>query len=212
VHISTAAAASLIGEARARGQDVSVETCPHYLLLDESDLERLGTFGKCAPPLRSREEVEHLWQAVLDGAIDWIASDHSPCPPEMKHTDDIWTAWGGLAGVQTLLPALLTEGVHARGLSMPRLVSLTSGVPARRLGLYPKKGALDPGSDADLALVDLDQAWTLDSTDLLTRWPINPFVGHTFQGRVVATIVRGTPVWRAGTVCVQPGFGRPART
>ena len=211
VHISTAAAANLVAEARARGQDVSVETCPHYLLLDERDLERLGPFGKCAPPLRSREQVEHLWQAVLDGAIDWIASDHSPCPPDMKRTDDIWTAWGGLAGVQTLLPALLSEGVHARGLSLPRLASLTAGAPARRLGLYPKKGVLDPGSDADLTLVDLEQVWTLESSDLLTRWPINPFVGRTFQGRVVATLVRGTPVWRQGEVCVQPGFGRPGR-
>jgi dihydroorotase-like cyclic amidohydrolase len=110
-----------------------------------------------------------------------------------------------------LLPALITEGVHARGLSLPRLVSLTSGAPARRLGLYPKKGVLDPGSDADFALVDLDQAWTLESSDLLTRWPINPFVGHAFRGRVVATVVRGTPVWRDGEVCVQAGFGRPGR-
>ena len=211
VHISTAAAANLIGEARAAGQDVSVETCPHYLALDERDLERLGAFGKCAPPLRSREQVEDLWQAVLNGAIDWIASDHSPCPPDMKQTDDIWTAWGGLAGVQTLLPALLTEGVHARGLSLPKLVSLTSGSPARRLGLYPKKGVLDPGSDADLALVDLDQTWTLEPSDLHMRWPINPFVGRTFRGRVVTTLVRGTPVWRRGEVCVQPGFGRPGR-
>jgi allantoinase len=129
----------------------------------------------------------------------------------MKQTDDIWTAWGGLAGVQTLLPALLTEGVHARGLSLPKLVSLTSGSPARRLGLYPKKGVLDPGSDADLALVDLDQTWTLEPSDLRTRWPINPFVGRTFRGRVMMTLVRGTPVWQRGDLSVQPGFGRPGR-
>jgi allantoinase len=211
VHISTAAAARLIGQARSDGQDVSVETCPHYLLLDESDLERLGPFAKCAPPLRGRGQVEDLWQAVLDGAIDWIASDHSPSPPDMKQTDDIWRAWGGLAGVQTLLPSLLSEGVHARGLSLPRLVSLTSGTPARRLGLYPKKGVLDPGSDADLAMVDLGRTWTLEPGDLRTRWPISPFVGRTFQGEVVMTVVRGATVWRRGEVCVQPGFGRPAR-
>jgi allantoinase len=211
VHISTAAAARLISEARSDGEDVSVETCPHYLLLDESDLERLGPFGKCAPPLRSRGQVEDLWQAVLDGAIDWIASDHSPCPPDMKQTDDIWRAWGGVAGVQTLLPSLLTEGVHARGLSLPRLVSLTSGTPARRLGVYPKKGVLDPGSDADLAVIDLGRTWTLEPGDLRTRWPISPFVGRTFQGEVVMTLVRGATVWRRGEVRVQPGFGRPAQ-
>jgi allantoinase len=209
VHISTAAAARLIAEARGAGQDVSVETCPHYLLLDEGDLERLGAFGKCAPPLRARQEVEGLWQAVLDGAIDWIASDHSPCPPSMKQTDDIWSAWGGLGGVQSLLPALLTEGVHARRLSLSKLVSLTAGAPARRLGLYPRKGALEIGSDADFALVDLDRTWTLEQGDLRTRWPVNPFVGRTLHGYVEATVVRGTVVWRDGAAQVEVGFGQP---
>jgi allantoinase len=212
VHISTAAAAREIGQARAEGLDVSVETCPHYLLLDSSDLARLGTFGKCAPPLRDHDEVDALWDALAEGAIDWIASDHSPCPPEMKQTDDIWSAWGGLAGVQTLLPALLTEGVHARDLSLPRLVNLTSGTPARRLGLYPRKGVLEPGSDADLVLVDMDREWTLTADDLRTRWPISPFVGRGFRGHVVATLVRGTEVWRDGEVRVAPGYGQPART
>ena len=209
VHISTGAAARLIAQARADGQDVSVETCPHYLCLDESDLQRLGTFGKCAPPLRSREEVEGLWQALLDGAIDWIASDHSPCPPSMKETDDIWAAWGGLGGVQTFLPALVTEAVHTRGLSPPRLVSLTAANPAKRLGLYPRKGVLEPGSDADIALVDLDRTWTLHQQDLRTRWPINPFIGRTFTGQVLATLVRGTVVWQEGAPRVASGFGRP---
>jgi allantoinase len=211
VHISTGAAARLIAQARVAGLDVSVETCPHYLCLDESDLEHLGTFAKCAPPLRSRDEVEDLWQALLDGAIDWIASDHSPCPPGMKETDDIWAAWGGLGGVQTLLPALLTEAVHTRGLSLPRLVSLTAGAPARRLGLSPRKGALEPGSDADMALVDLEKTWTLQASDLRTRWPINPFVGRAFSGQVQATLVRGSVVWQAGTARAAVGFGQPVR-
>ena len=210
VHVSTSAAARLIGEVRSEGCDVTVETCPHYLLLDESDLERLGAFGKCAPPLRSRAQVEALWEVVLDGTIDWIASDHSPCPPSMKQTDDIWSAWGGLHGVQTLLPALLTEGVHRRGMSLSRLTTLTAAAPARRVGLYPRKGVLDPGSDADLTLVDLDRRWTLEAKDLHTRWQVSPFVGREFRGRVVATFVRGTAVWRDGAVCVEPGFGQPA--
>lgn len=211
VHISTATAARAIANARSAGEDVSLETCPHYLLLDETDLERLGALGKCAPPLRARSEVDQLWQCVLDRTIDWIASDHSPCPPAMKQTDDIWSAWGGLAGVQTLLPALLDEGVQARELTLPRLVSLTAGTPARRMGLYPKKGVLDPGSDADFVLVDVDREWTLESSDLRTRWPVNPFVGRTFRGQVVATFVRGTQVWANGVRCVEPGFGKPAR-
>lgn len=211
VHISTGRAAREIGEARAAGQDVSVETCPHYLVLDESDLERLGSLAKCAPPLRDRAEVDALWQAVLNGTIDWIASDHSPCPPGMKDTPDIWSAWGGIAGVQTLLPVLLTEGVHARGLTLPRLVSLTAGAPSRRLGLYPRKGALEIGSDADLVLVNLERTWTLERADLRTRWPGNPFVGRTFRGQVVQTLVRGTVVWNDGAARVEPGFGQLVR-
>jgi allantoinase len=208
VHISTSVAVRLIVEARRDGLDVSVETCPHYLLLDTSDLDRLGTFGKCAPPLRELVEVEQLWDALLGGAIDWVASDHSPCSPNLKQTEEIWSAWGGLAGVQTLLPALLTAGVHERGLSLPRLVSLTCGVPSRRLGLYPRKGVLDPGSDADFVLVDLEREWTLDREDLRTRWPISPFIDRGFVGKVVSTFVRGTEVWRDGALRVEPGFGQ----
>jgi allantoinase len=208
VHISTREAAALIGEARAGGLDVSVETCPHYLLLDEADLERLGSFGKCAPPLRPRKQVDDLWLALLDGAFDFIASDHSPCPPDMKETDDIWSAWGGLSGVQTLLPALLTEGVHTRGLSLPQLVKLTSSNPSRRMGLYPRKGALDLGSDADLVLVDLEREWVLTASDLSTRWPVSPFIGRRFKGAVTTTLVRGTVVWHDGAAQVAPGFGQ----
>jgi allantoinase len=211
VHISTAAAVRLIATARANGQDVSVETCPHYLLLDETDFERLGSLGKCAPPLRSRAEVEALWPTVLDGAVDWIASDHSPCPPSLKTPDDIWSAWGGLGGVQSSLVALLTEGVHRRNLSLPRVASLTAANPARRLGLWPRKGSLEVGGDADLTLVDLNDSWTLRKADLQTRWPVSPYLGRTFHGRVRMTLVRGTVVWQDGGPRVAPGFGRLVR-
>jgi allantoinase len=210
VHISTGQAADEIARARASGLDVSVETCPHYLALDEGDLARLGASAKCAPPLRSRPVVDGLWRALLDGAIgaiDWVASDHSPCPPDMKH-GDVWHAWGGIAGVQTTLPVLLDEAVHRRGLSLSRVVTLTAANPARRLGLYPRKGALQPGSDADLTLVELDGEWILGQADLYTRWPSSPFIGRTFRGRVVATLVRGSTAYRQGEVLARPGFGR----
>ena len=107
---------SLKAELAGEGFPLGDDTVTVRELLDsyEADLERLGTFGKCAPPLRPRQQVDDLWRALLEGAFDYVASDHSPCPPEMKQTDDVWSAWGGLSGVQTLLPALLTEGVHAR--------------------------------------------------------------------------------------------------
>lgn len=211
VHISTAGAVREIAQARSSGADVSVETCPHYLVLDESDLEQAGAFGKCAPPLRARSEVEALWDALRDGEITYVASDHSPCPPTMKTMDNIWTAWGGLGGVQSLLATLLSEGYHRRGLDLPSIVRLTSLAPAQRLGLYPRKGTLQVGSDADIALVDLETEWTPRSDDIQTRWRLDPFIGRARRGRVVTTLVRGTVVWDSGTAQVQPGTGELVR-
>jgi allantoinase len=210
VHVSTPEAVREVQAARAAGINATLETCPHYLALDEDDLARLGPYGKCAPPLRPRPLVEELWQAVLAGQVDLIASDHSPCPPADKDRgqDDIWRAWGGLHGVQTLLPVLLTEGVHARSMPLPLLVRLTSAAPARRYGLYPRKGALLVGSDADVTIVDPDAAWTLDASMLKTRWPVSPFLGKPFRGRVEATLVRGTVVYQGGEIQVETGFGK----
>src|SRR5207237_6998678 len=129
------------------------------------------------------------------------ASDHSPCPPAMKETSDIWSAWGGLAGIQTMLSVMLTEAVHRRTVPLPRIVQLLCTNPSRRLGLYPRKGVLQPGSDADIAVIDLDREFTVRTDDLLTRWPVNPFIGRALRGRVLATFVRGTPVFRNGSIC-----------
>ena len=210
VHVSTPEAAILVAAARAAGTSATLETCPHYLALDEDDLARLGPIAKCAPPLRPRAAVEALWRAVLAGQVDCIGSDHSPCPPvdKQRGADDVWQAWGGISGVQTTLPVLLTEGVHRRGLPLPSLVRLTSANPARRFGLYPRKGTLAVGADADVAIVDLEQEWTLDAGELKTRWPISPFVGRALRGRVDATIVRGRLVCRDGEIVAEPGHGR----
>lgn len=213
VHVSTAAAMQAVAEARAAGQPATAETCPHYLALDEDDLERLGAVAKCAPPLRTRDEVEALWRCLLDGAVSFVASDHSPASPEEKERGggDIWQAWGGISGVQTTLPLLLTEGVHRRGLGLRPLVNLLAAHPARAFGLYPRKGSLRPGADADLALVDLDREWALSAADLRTRHPLSPFVGRRFKGRVMATLVRGTVVARDGEVTGPPGHGQLVR-
>jgi allantoinase len=210
VHTSTPGGVRLVAAARADGVAASVETCPHYLALDEDNLALLGPIAKCAPPLRRAEVVDGLWRAVLDGLVDFVASDHSPCPTEMKQAgvEDIWRAWGGINGVQTLLAVLLTEGVYKRGLGLSDLVRLTSANPARRFGLYPRKGSLRVGSDADLVLVDLEREWTLRAEDLQTRWPTSPFVGRVFRGRIEATLVRGAVVYREGQVVAEPGHGQ----
>ena len=209
VHVSSAAGARLVAEARARGVDVTCETCPHYLLLDEDDLDELGAVAKCAPPLRPREEVEALWDELRTGAVDLIASDHSPAPAALKTGDDAFAVWGGISGCQSLLAATLTEG-NARGLELGALVPLLSSRPAERFGL-PQKGRVEPGFDADLCLIDLGAETELREADLHYRHRHSPYVGRRFRGRVVRTLVRGRTVWRDGEVTAGPGSGRFVR-
>ena len=158
--------------------------------------------AKCSPPIREREEVEALWRALLHGDIDLIASDHSPSPPELKQGDDAFAAWGGIAGAQTLLRVLLTEG-SLRGLELPQIARLTSEAPARRFRLAGK-GSLEPGADADLTLVDLDVETPLADAELYSRHRLSPFLGRPLKGRVVRTIVRGSTVRLDGGMVALP--------
>jgi allantoinase len=197
VHASSSAAVTAVVRARERGADVTVETCPHYLLFSAEDVDRIGPALKCAPPIRDASSRERLWQHLLDGEVDLVASDHSPCTPELKTRgdNDIWEAWGGVTGIQSLLPVMLSEGVHRRGLRLPTLARLVAGAPARLLGLWPQKGAISAGADADVALVALDREWTLESADLQARSGVSPYVGQTFRGAIVRTLVRGVTVF-----------------
>jgi allantoinase len=201
VHASSSAAVTAVLRARERGVRITVETCPHYLTFTAEDVERVGPVLKCAPPIRDASSRERLWQHVLAGEIDLIASDHSPCTTELKTRgdNDIWEAWGGVTGIQSLLPAMLTEGVHRRGLRLPALARLLAAAPARLLGLWPRKGAIAPGSHADLALVDLEREWTFSQDQLQARSGLSPYVGRAFRGVVVRTLVRGVTVFHDGT-------------
>lgn len=208
VHVSSGSGARLVAAARERGVDVTCETCPHYLALGEEDVEALGVSAKCAPPLRSRDERDGLWGELLAGRVDLVASDHSPSPPELKQGADAFAAWGGIAGCQTLLRVLLTEGLR-RALPVEAVARLSAREPARRFGLAGK-GELVPGADADLALVDLEHEAVLTTEELRSRHPISPFVGRRLRGRVVRTIVRGSTVAREGDM-VTPPSGRLLR-
>jgi allantoinase len=188
VHVSTAEGVAAVAEARARGVDATCETCPHYLVLRDADMDALGTLAKCAPPLRP--DPEPLW-AELE-RIDLVASDHSPCPPAMK-AGGFDEAWGGIAGTQSTLPLLLGEGVR-RGLDPAALARLVTAAPARRFGLA--KGTLEVGADADIALVELGGPFGLG--ELRDRHRANPFAGRRLGARVVRTLLRGRP----------PGQGR----
>ena len=194
VHVSSGRGALAVAEARARGVDVTCETCLHYLLLDEEDVERLGAVAKCAPPLRSGGEREALWRSLQEGAVAMLASDHSPAPPEMKGQADFFDVWGGISGAQSTLPAVLGEGHHARGLALESLAALCAAAPAARLGLTPAKGRIAPGWDADLALVDVGARWTLHADDLRYRHRMSPYLGRTFRGAVRRTLLRGQTV------------------
>jgi allantoinase len=147
---------------------------------------------------------------VLAGHVDTIASDHSPTTWEekAKGLENIWKGWGGITGIQTMLPAILSEGVIKRGLSLSALVRMMSANPARIFGLYPQKGSLQPGADADLVVVDLDSPWTLQADDMFSKNKHSAYVGHTFQAKVLETYVRGSLVYQDGKILAQPGSGR----
>jgi allantoinase len=207
VHVSTGRGVAQVAAARLRGVDVTCETCPHYLVLTEDDMEELGAVAKCAPPLRPAAEVEALWSALEDGTLPMVASDHSPSPAELKIGGDFFGAWGGISGCQSMLALMLSEGHHARGLALERLPELLAGFVARRFRL-PGKGRLEVGADADLALVDLGREWTLEAEHLLYRHAHSPFVGRRLRGAATRTLLRGATVWSEAGGIASPPRGR----
>lgn len=199
VHASSRKVVQEIEEAKQRGVDASVETCAHYLSLTVKDLEEKGGLAKCCPPLRDEDEVEDLWEAVKNGEIDMIASDHSPAPASMKTiTDNYFEGWGGISGAQSTLNVLLTEGYFKRNLPLEKIVTLMATNPAKRFGLE-NKGAIAKGFDADITMVDLNESFTLQNEDLFYRHQHSPYVGKTFKGKVKTTIVNGKVVFDQGT-------------
>ena len=202
VHLSAAGVLGAIGLARQAGTDVSVETCAHYLTFDETDVSALGPLLKCAPPVRDAANRDALWDALLGGRIDLVASDHSPCPAHDKEKgrDDIFAAWGGVSGVQSLLPAVYTEARRrATAMDVRKVAGFIAwrlaAKPAERFGLARRKGRIKAGLDADIVLFDPDREWTLEPSAVLTRSGLTPYAGRTFTGAVVRTLVRGTTVY-----------------
>jgi allantoinase len=194
VHVSSGSGVALVAEARAQGVDVSCETCPHYLVLTEEDIERLGAVAKCAPPLRTFAEQELLWQQLFSGNIQLIGSDHSPAPDSMKTSNDFFQIWGGISGCQSLLPLLLTEGYSARHLPLSTLALLTAEAVSRRFRL-PQKGHIAIGADADFALVDLQAHTLLQQQDLHYRHQHSPYIGKIMHATIQHTLQRGTTIY-----------------
>ena len=194
VHLSSAAALPRLAAARADGLPITVETCPHYLSLVAEQVPDGATQFKCCPPIRGQRNRELLWQALADGLIDCVVSDHSPCTAELKRLDtgDFGAAWGGIASVQLSLPVTWTEASR-RGHDLTELAGWMAAAPARLAGL-PGKGAIAAGHDADFAVFAPDETFTVEPARLLHRNPVTPYAGVRLRGVVRQTWLAGRPI------------------
>ncbi|HKZ31912.1 MAG TPA: allantoinase AllB [Vicinamibacteria bacterium] len=200
VHLSAAAAARLVAEARREGLPLTAETCPHYLALAAEEIEDGRTEFKCAPPVRERANRDALWDALLDGTIGLVVSDHSPCPPLLKEPEhgDFMAAWGGIASLQLSLPVVWTEA-RRRGVPLSRLAAWMAEAPARLAGLASHKGRIAPGYDADLVAFDPDATFEVEGAGIHHRHKLTPYLGRTLHGVVRKTWLRGRPVFSEGS-------------
>ncbi|QFF99197.1 allantoinase AllB [Psychrobacillus glaciei] len=196
VHISTAEAVEEITKAQNDGQDVTVESCPHYFTITTAQFEKIGPVAKCSPPLRNEEEQGKLWAKLIEGKIDMLTSDHSPCPPEMKHSDtnNIFEVWGGITGSQNNVDLMFDEAVLKRNVPITDFVRMIATNPAKRFNM-PTKGEIAISKDADIILVNANQSYVVKKEDLYYRHKHSPYIGRTINCRVTKTIVRGNLVF-----------------
>jgi allantoinase len=206
VHISTRDAARIIHEAPQDGIDMTYETCPHYLLYTEEDLEKMGGLGKCTPPFRTAKDRDGLWARLADGTLPMVVSDHSPSTIDLKEGDDFSALWGGISGCQSTRQLLLARAAE-RGVDLPTVAAVTATNQARRFGLA-KKGEVAVGFDADLWLVDLSYVGIVRQEDLLYRNPFSAHEGQPIRGRTVRTLVRGETVFADGKPTATKPIGR----
>lgn len=194
VHVSAAEALPLIRDAKKRGLRITAETCPHYLVFCAEEIPDGATEYKCAPPIRERANNELLWEALKDGTLDFVATDHSPAPPDIKEqqSGDFMRAWGGIAGLQFLLPAFWT-GAKERGFSLEEVARLLCGHPAQFLGLK-QKGRIAPGCDADLVIWDPEARVVVKEEMIQHRHKLTPYAGKALDGRVQRNILCGTVI------------------
>jgi dihydroorotase len=212
LHISSAAELRPLREAKARGVDITGETGPHYLMLSSEDYGRLGGIIRVNPPVRETADHEKLWAALADGTIDMIATDHAPHAREEKTRNDIFTVDCGFPGVELQMPLMLSA-VAAGRLSICEYVRLSAANPAKVWGLYPTKGIVQPGADADLAIVDLTRRWTIDDAKLQSLAKVTPWHGRAVTGLPVHTLVRGRFVMRDRVLDAGArGWGRSVHT
>lgn len=207
-HVSLPRSIAMATRYKKAGCNITTETCPHYLLLDEGDMVRLGMRSKINPPLRENGAGEGLWKCLLAGEIDILASDHAPWPLSRKASDDVFANASGSPSVETLLPLMFSEAVARRGAHPSFLARHMAENPARRFGLASRKGRLFPGMDADITILDPAISWVIHADELFAAAGWTPFEGVAVQGKVVATIVRGRLLYNGRDVLGHPGDGR----
>jgi len=199
VHLATAKAVDRLRKARSSGLPVTVETCPHYLYFSGEDVPDGSTLHKCAPPIRSRANREQLWQALREGVIDLVATDHSPCPPHMKRPEEgsFRTAWGGVASLSVALPVVWTEA-RRRGFDLSDIARWMAEAPARLAGCSSNKGKIAAGYDADFVVFDPEREFNVTTDDLHYRHRVSPYLGHRLTGKVRRTYLRGECIFDSG--------------
>jgi dihydroorotase-like cyclic amidohydrolase len=209
-HVSAGRTCELIDQYRGWGVDVTAETTPHYLIFDESEFIRQGARVKTTPPLRHPQDVEALWQALAEGIIDAVVSDHylGMLPTTGRPEPGLRESEAGIAGLEFSMPLLFDVGVSKGRISLERFVECTSLNPARILGYSHRKGCIAPGMDADLVILDPQVVWTAAVVGPFSRAAWSPYTGRAIQGFIRRTLVRGETVWDSETICVRGGSGQ----
>jgi dihydroorotase (multifunctional complex type) len=203
LHLGAGEGVDIIAAAQAAGLPISVETCPHYLTLCDEDYPRVGPLIKVYPPVKTRRDMEELWRGLEQGVISLVCSEHAPHTEEEK-AGGLWTAPAGMASVETLAP-LMINAVSEGRLSINQLAAILSENPAKLYGLYPRKGSLLPGTDADITIIDPEVEYTIRKEDLHSISKVTPFDGWRIKGRAVQTILRGRTIAQDGQIVGGPG-------
>jgi len=207
-HISHPRSIDLVETYKASGTDVTVETCPHYLLLNYDDMDRLKAYAKINPPMRKKEEVDQMWALLECGLIDMVTSDHGPWPFDSKQAPNIFDNPSGAPGVETIFPLMFSEGVVKRSFSPVHMAELLCENPAKRFNVFPRKGQIALGADADFTIIDPAVEWSIRAENMHSHAGWTPFDGMKCTGKITQTILRGHTIYDGEKVLAEPGYGQ----